>query len=295
MTYTLPNDIKDAGQLFKSFQQSSDSITGFDMLSATCEYATRNNLSESDIYILLDNLVCEAGVRVVSALLNSSLNQDLPTSIHVDALSATQQVAARARAAVLALKDNNYEHPEWQTWTDEQWLENFGDAAWNKLALSGYSSLTPGEYERCRPLFLEMLHTVEGHHCVINEDSGSGASLIHTEGMMSGYNADLNYNSNETICDSSGFCQLKIDVDHTESAADDNYNDDWSLDYVVEYANREKAGETMNYEARSVSHANDDDSPSYINDDGEWMDTAGSRGINSHHGDYCEYKPRKKS
>ena len=293
MTYSLSDDIQDAGQLFKTFLQHGGSITGLEMLSATLEYASRNHLSHGDICILLDNLICEAGVRVVSATLHNSLCQELPTTISIDALNAAKQVAARARAAVLALKDNNYNYPEWESWTDEQWLEQFGDEPWTRLVASGYDSLTAVEYERCRPRFLEMLHTMEGHYCVVNDAVGD--SLIHTEGMQSGYNVDLDYNSHETVCDSSGFCQLKIDVDHTFSADDQNYDDDWSLDYVVEYTNHEKAGETMSYEASTVSHANDTDSNAVVNEQGEWLDSVGDTGIVTHHGEYCEYNPEKKT
>ena len=289
MTYNLSENIHTADQLFKSFEQHGKDITGLEMIGATLTYAANHQLNQGDICILIDSLISTAGVRVVSALLNPILDHEIPADISEPALEAIHQVAARARAAVLELKEANYKHPEWETWDDTKWLQEFGDKAWKERAAEGYTALSAVEYERCRPRFLEMLHTMEGHYCVVNE--AEGASLIQTEGIMSGYNSDLNYNTQETVCDSSGFCRL-INLDETN---DDNqrYNDEWALDYVVEYTNHEKPGETMQYEANRISHANDNSNNAMMNDDGEWVDFT-DRGISSHHGDYCEYNPRKR-
>jgi hypothetical protein len=292
MSYKLPKNIKDAGQLFESFDQAGEAITGIEMLDATLRYASEHRLMSGEICILLDNLVCKAGARVVSAMLNPTLCQELSTDICSESMDAIMQVAARARAAVKAVKDGVNEHPEWDIYGDADWLNHFGDAAWAKQAKPSDLKITVAEYEKAQKPFLDALHTMEGHYCVVGD--GSGVSLIHTEDFQSGYNPDLNYDSKETVCDSSGFCQL-IDLSENANASEDElYSDEWSLDYVREYTNREKAGETVYYEASTVSHANDPGEMDMVDDHGEVLETAGDHGIVVHEdGDHCHYDPMK--
>lgn len=267
MSYKLPKNIKNAGQLFASFDRFGDQITGLEMLSATLQYATEHHLMRGEICILLDSLISKAGARAVSAMLHTNLCQELPEHLSSESMDAMMEVAARARATIKAAKEGRPLEPEWKDYGDADWIDHYGDAAWSKMASPNDLTLSVEEYQRAQQSFLDTLHNMEGHYCTIG--GNTGVSLIHTDELQSGYNPDLNYNSQDTVCDSSGFCRL---INLNESPGEEHeqrYSDEWAMDYVREYGKQDRPAETVYYEAGTISHANDRNEPDLFNDEGD--------------------------